>query len=97
LLSFTVTSGRVNGDRSDFQGGRKGPKKALDEATLEQRRLDWNNFARYLERRSTIDVVVDGANVGFFETNYAGAPKHVDYQQIDWIVQHFIEQNKSGT
>jgi hypothetical protein len=66
---------------------------------MENRRRDWESFGRYLERPATgaIDAIVDGANVGYFETNYAGAPKHVDYQQIDWIVQHFLRRKQSGT
>lgn len=93
-----VISGRVDGDQSDYQGGRKGPKKLLDGPALEKRRRDWDSFCRYLRRpnNNSIDAVVDGANVGYFETNYAGAPKHVDYLQIDWIVQHFLKQKKSG-
>ena len=33
------------------------------------------------------DIVIDGANVGYYNQNYAGAPTHVDYQQIDWMVR----------
>jgi pentatricopeptide repeat protein len=33
------------------------------------------------------DVIVDGANVGYYKQNFAGAPAHVDYQQIDWVVR----------
>ena len=43
--------------------------------------------------KDSIDVVIDGANVGFFEQNFKGAPKRVDYEQIDWIARHFEEQN----
>jgi pentatricopeptide repeat protein len=32
------------------------------------------------------DIIVDGANVGYYKQNFAGAPSHVDYQQIDWVV-----------
>jgi hypothetical protein len=32
--------------------------------------------------------------VGYFEQNFQGAPKHVDYHQIDWIVKHFQKQGK---
>lgn len=33
------------------------------------------------------DIVIDGANVGYYNQNYLGAPTHVDYQQIDWMVR----------
>jgi Protein-only RNase P len=92
-----VLGGRVSGDQSEFQGGRKGPKKNLDGAALQQRRREWDDFNRYLVRPdSKLDAIVDGANVGYYETNYAGAPKHVDYQQIDWIVQHFVDKKEKG-
>ena len=34
------------------------------------------------------DVIIDGANCGYYKTNYVGAPSHVDYHQIDWMVRH---------
>jgi len=96
IVSTPVISGRVEGDASEFQGGRKGAKQGIDSRALEQRRRHWDSFRRYLERRKKLDVVIDGANVGYFDTNFAGAPKHVDYHQIDWIVQHFLKRKKSG-
>jgi len=29
------------------------------------------------------DIVIDGANIGYYKQNFAGAPLHVDYRQID--------------
>lgn len=40
------------------------------------------------------DIVIDGANIGYYKKNFNNAPKHVDYQQIDWVVQHFINDGK---
>ena len=34
------------------------------------------------------DIVVDGANVGYFKQNFAGAPSHVDHAQIEQLLQH---------
>ena len=34
------------------------------------------------------NIIIDGANVGYFKQNYAGAPNHVNYQQIDQLIQH---------
>lgn len=45
-------------------------------------------------KRSGYDFVIDGANVGYYKQNFANAPKHVDYRQIDWMVDHLIAQNK---
>lgn len=91
-----VVSGRAEGDTSEVQGGRKGNKRQVSPQELEQRRRNWGSFQRYLARRKKLDVVIDGANVGYFEANFSGATKHVDYSKIDWIVQHFLERKQSG-
>ena len=83
-----VKQGSLDEHKSEFQGGRKGKKRKIDDAS--KRHSDWNLFNQWLSDRSKdINVVIDGANVGYFETNYPGAPKHVDYDQIDWIVRYF--------
>jgi hypothetical protein len=38
-------------------------------------------------------VVIDGANVGYYKQNFANAPKHVDYHQIDWLLRHFSDKS----
>jgi len=45
--------------------------------------------------RKPFDVIIDGANIGYYKQNYANSPKHVDYEQIDWTVSHFLDQGKS--
>ena len=35
------------------------------------------------------DVIIDGANVGYYKQNFAGAPKHINWEQLDWVVRHF--------
>ena len=37
------------------------------------------------------EVVIDGANIGYFNQSFASAPKHVDYEQIDWVVRYFTD------
>jgi hypothetical protein len=92
-----ASSGKLENDKSEYQGGRKGRKKTV--LNTEERQQCWKQFMDYLSQRlsggNTIDVVIDGANVGYFETNFPGSPKHVDYHQINWAVQHFLEQGKS--
>lgn len=41
------------------------------------------------------DFVIDGANVGYHRQNFANAPEHVDYLQIDWMVDHLCTLGKS--
>ena len=39
-------------------------------------------------------MVIDGANVGFYEQNFSGAPPHVEWNKIDWVVQYLESKNK---
>jgi hypothetical protein len=36
------------------------------------------------------DIVIDGANVGYYKQNFAGAPTHVDYKQIDQMLSFLV-------
>jgi ribonuclease P protein 3 len=91
-----VISGQLDNNASQYQGGRKGPKRALGKDNLEERKKHWKAFNDYLERQEKpLDIVIDGANIGYYEQNFAGAPKHVDYRQIDWVVQHCLRLNKT--
>lgn len=38
------------------------------------------------------DVIIDGANLGYYKQSYVGAPTHVDYTQIDWAVRQLQGQ-----
>lgn len=52
-----------------------------------KKELKWLNYVKWLDDHQHHDVVVDGANVGYYKQNYLGAPKHVDYKQIDWVIE----------
>lgn len=62
------------------------------------RAKDWAQFKAWLEQEvagpTPADVVVDGANVGYFQMNYADAPPHVNYDQIAWVLEHFSKLGK---
>ncbi|KAL7485391.1 hypothetical protein ACHAW6_010985 [Cyclotella cf. meneghiniana] len=51
----------------------------------------WKQFETFLQNHPPYDTVIDGANVGYFQQNFANAPKHVDYKQIDWLLRHLLE------
>lgn len=34
------------------------------------------------------DVMIDGANIGYYKQNYMGAPKHIDYFQVDAMIKY---------
>jgi mitochondrial ribonuclease P protein 3 len=101
-----VLSGKLDKDTSQFQGGKKGRKRKLGDRDQEERKRLWQEFQSYLQHQhdrqqqtsqnsdTIFDVVIDGANVGYFQTNYVAAPKHVDYCQIDSVVQHLQELHK---
>lgn len=40
--------------------------------------------------KGNFDVIIDGANVGYFKQNFAGAPSHIDYRQVDWMIRQLI-------
>lgn len=63
----------------------------ISEAAGEKAAKNWKGFQEWLQRRGrdAYDVIIDGANVGYYKQNFMGAPKHVDYTQIDWVVRHF--------
>jgi len=56
---------------------------------------EWKKFETFIKNHPPFNVVIDGANVGYFQQNFGGAPKHVDYRQIDWLVRHLLEQPSS--
>lgn len=88
--------GRLQDHKSPYQGGRKGPIRKVD--SVEERQFHWKTFEDYVDKRNEkkkIDVVIDGANVGYFGKSSGGKPKHVNYNQIDWVIDHFRKQNKS--
>jgi pentatricopeptide repeat protein len=89
--------GKMAGDDRPFQGGGKGKKR--HDFDPKQRKMEWQKFAQFLDRKEKelgtskpFDVVIDGANIGYFGQNFAEAPPHVDYEQIDWVVRHFSEE-----
>lgn len=73
--------------------------RMVEEIVLQnaERRGDWERFKAWLAEAvasDAFDVVVDGANVGYFQMNYAGAPPHVNYEQVAWVVDHLRRQGR---
>ncbi len=86
-----VLKGSVTGHDSDFQGGRKGKKRAHDEV---QRSKEWGEFLGAMKSKvangQMWDVVIDGANVGFYKPQNSGfRSPGVEWCQIDWVVRDF--------
>ena len=87
-----VLEGQVEGNTSEFQGGRKG--KLRSDFDPKERQQKWERFTKFLNDIGPIDVVVDSANVGYFKQNFSNAPRHVDYEQIDWVARRFLDMGK---
>lgn len=94
-----VLEGNVDGNNCEFQGGRKGRKRT--NFSPEARQKEWKALSDILDTkmigdssRRAIEVVIDGANVGYYKQNFSNAPRHVDYEQIDWVVRKFNFEKK---
>lgn len=59
--------------------------------TNEERTKQWKGYCGWLERRgrSRYNVIIDGANVGYFKQNAADAGELADLKQIDWAVKKY--------
>lgn len=69
---------------------KNGNKSENNVTTTCTKSLNINNVQVRTERTSkscTYDVIVDGANVGYYKQNFNGAPTHIDYRQVDWMVK----------
>ena len=69
------------------------PKFMYDGYSIKNKSEDECNGKTEVKKR--YDFVIDGANVGYYQNNYEHAPKHVNYEQIDWMVQYFLNLGKS--
>jgi hypothetical protein len=58
----------------------------------------WKEFETFIEDHPPYNIVIDGANVGYYNQAFrlgSTAPKHVDYRQIDGLVRHLLENSCS--
>lgn len=64
--------------------------------TNEQRTSQWEGYRGWLERRGKerYNVIIDGANVGYFKKNAAGAGELADLEQVDWAVKKYEAEVK---
>jgi ribonuclease P protein 3 len=99
MNELIVVEGQISGHASKFQGGKKGKKRNNNNnkdqfSQQQQRQREWNHFNDFLSSNcsttnSDYDVVIDGANIGYYKQNFMNSPHHVNYEQIDWIVRYF--------
>jgi pentatricopeptide repeat protein len=51
----------------------------------------WEDFCSKLPYLK-FDVIIDGANIGFYKPQLETGVQHVNYEQIDMVVDHLLEQ-----
>lgn len=85
-----------NARQNDNNAKEENTQKSLEKQ--EKRRTDvktkWNAFKKYIATEvmskdvsERYNVLIDGANCGYYKQNYSHAPSHVDYAQIDWMAR----------
>jgi ribonuclease P protein 3 len=74
-----------NGQTAKTRHGNNGGPNGL-----RWRSSAWKQFENFIRDHPRYDVVIDGANVGYYEQNFANAPRHIDYRQIDWLLRHVL-------
>lgn len=62
--------------------------------TNEQRTKQWEGYTGWLKRRGRdrYNVIIDGANVGYFKKNAADAGELADLKQVDWAVKKYEDE-----
>ncbi|KAF1322249.1 Polycystin cation channel, partial [Globisporangium splendens] len=60
--------------------------------TDEKRTTQWGEFKTWLDEHGPFDVVIDAANVGYFNQNYEGGG--FNYKQIETLLTHYEQQQK---
>lgn len=56
----------------------------------------WTAFTSWLDKRYEaypFDILVDGANVGYYKQNFPGAPNHIDYHQLHALIEALIRDH----
>jgi proteinaceous RNase P len=61
----------------------------------DSRRAQWGRFVKWMGdcSRSKYDIIIDGANVGYYKKVYSRSSL-ADLQQINWVVEHYEAQGK---
>ena len=87
MNSQIAVDGTVGGHESNFAGGGKGKKRKFSKDSKQSRSSQWSVFlSDCASRLSGVNVVVDGANVGYFKPRFL-ARKHLDWAQIDSMLR----------
>ena len=86
--------GNGNDDNGLNKNTQSNTKHQIEIGKQERRVNIWKEFESFIESHPPYNVVIDGANVGYFQQNFSNAPKHVDYKQIDWLLRDLLENEQ---
>lgn len=83
-----VLKGQLEQHQSPYQGGNKGHKRHKPHHNVQQ---VWKDFKHYVNTLKDIQVVIDGANVGYFAVKLIRkvASTPVEFGQIDSVLRQF--------
>jgi len=83
---------KINNNNNNTNNNNTGRKKKDPNWRINH----WKEFETFIENHPSYNIVIDGANVGYFKQTYrlggsSTAPRHVDYKQIDGLIRHLLE------
>jgi pentatricopeptide repeat protein len=97
------SSSTINSSSSTHNKPKKEPKNnipRIDTNNPDFRKETWKFFEEKLyqisifcqETKKTF-IILDGANIGYYKQNYPGAPLHLNYSQIQFIIEELLHLN----
>lgn len=89
IKEFTKPSAPATGDEQKVKDAAKDARIAA------QRTVIWEEYKTFLSHKHSqggFDLIIDGANIGYYKQNYPGAPSHVCYEQIDHMLTMLEDQ-----
>merc|ERR1711861_76735 len=77
---------------SDSTSDRNNNKRKYEDMNdIDVRKAKWDHFMDWLAKsrlNRNFDVVIDGANVGYYKQNYSNAPGCIDYKQLNGVMKY---------
>jgi hypothetical protein len=89
---FKVTSNIEGRDLSEFR--HKKAKVISEKWELFKSWIQGDPVVPQCDAAASYTILIDGANVGFYQQNFANATGHVDYLQIDAMIKHCQHMNR---
>ena len=89
---FKVTS---NIEGRDLSQHRHNKEKIISEKWEKYKSwIKGEDVLSHCDAADSYTILIDGANIGFYQQNFANATGHVDYLQIDAMIKHCQHMNR---